>query len=168
MLKKLWVVTISEEMIVFAESPSEAMSEARDALSNGDSNPEPETARPMTWLPVGWDLESIPFGSYDGLTLENLIAAGAAPEYIAAQEKLAALRTAAVVKAAAKPKDPETDDNAHVRTDTSPARESHLRVLAQTDNAMRDAMAMLDAARTRKAGSPKETPTPEGTKDPVP
>lgn len=39
------------------------------------------------------------------------------------------------------------ESNSHIRTDTSPEREHHLRVLAQTDNAMRDAMAMLDKAR---------------------
>jgi hypothetical protein len=38
-------------------------------------------------------------------------------------------------------------ENNHIRTNTSPEREAHLRVLAQTDNAMRDAMAMLDEAR---------------------
>jgi hypothetical protein len=35
----------------------------------------------------------------------------------------------------------------HIRTDTSPEREAHLRFLAGTDNAMRDAIALLDAAR---------------------
>jgi hypothetical protein len=47
--------------------------------------------------------------------------------------------------------------NDHIRTDTSPEREAHLRVLAGTDNAMRDAIALLDAARAQTDAARAET-----------
>lgn len=43
-----------------------------------------------------------------------------------------------------------TESNPHIRLNTSAEREAHFRVLAQTDNAWRDAMAMLDKARAER------------------
>jgi hypothetical protein len=40
-----------------------------------------------------------------------------------------------------------SEQNPHIRTNTSAAREGHLRYLAGTDDAMRDAVAMLDESR---------------------
>lgn len=50
-----------------------------------------------------------------------------------------------------------TEKNPHIRTDTSPEREAHLRVLAdQGDNALRDALAMATEARTERDEARKE------------
>lgn len=50
-----------------------------------------------------------------------------------------------------------TEKNPHIRTDTSPEREAHLRVLAdQGDNALRDALAMATEARTERDEARRE------------
>lgn len=88
MAKRLWVVTLAAEVVVLAESRSDAEDEARDALQSGDVNPEPDPASPMTWLPAGWDMGCIPYGADGDETIEDAIAAGAAPEYVEQLGKL--------------------------------------------------------------------------------
>jgi hypothetical protein len=86
--KRLWVVTLAAEVAVLAESMADAEDEAREALRSGDVDPEPDRPSPMTWLPAGWDKSCIPYGADGDETIEDAIAAGAAPEYVEALAKL--------------------------------------------------------------------------------
>ena len=87
-MKKLYVVTISMEIVVAAESAKEA----EEIASNGIDDTPDYSAAPMTWLPGSWEPNCIVYGNNDNeesdRTVEEWIALGAAPEYVALQKKL--------------------------------------------------------------------------------
>ena len=88
MMKKLYVVAISMEIVVVANSAKEA---EEIATSGIDDTPD-YSAVPMTWLPYGWDSKCIVYGNNNDeesdRTIEEWFALGAAPEYVALQKKL--------------------------------------------------------------------------------
>jgi hypothetical protein len=83
--KKLWTVTIEQEIVVVAENEADAEEAARDALGRHDVEPEVSHARQMSHLPCDWDLKAIPFGEGNDAepdrNIEGWIKLGAAPEY---------------------------------------------------------------------------------------
>jgi hypothetical protein len=87
-MKKLYVVAISMEIVVVANSAKEA---EEIATSGIDDTPD-YSAVPMTWFPYGWEPDSIVYGNVDveevDRTLGEWIDRGAAPEYVALQKKL--------------------------------------------------------------------------------
>jgi len=86
MTKKLFVVEIATEIVVFAEDKKDAekiAAEARRDLSNSDFGFE---AALFMCMPCDWDANCQPFGSIDGKTIEQLVQQGAAPEYVKLME----------------------------------------------------------------------------------
>ena len=85
--KQLYVVTIETEIVVCAESESEAEdiaeSEARHQFEFD------HRAQPMRHLPAGWSGDSLVFGIEEDRTVDELVAEGLAPRYTppAAKEK---------------------------------------------------------------------------------
>lgn len=88
MTKKLWTVTFSDEIIVLAESEEEAREIAEDNKRELDF--EPESVLETTYLPGGWELDSLPFGTDDDQSIGKLIEQGAAPEYTKRLERIKA------------------------------------------------------------------------------
>ena len=86
MTKKLFVVEIATEIVVFAEDKKDAekiAAEARRDLSNSDFGFE---AAPFRHMPCDWDASCQPFGASDDKTIEQLVQQGAAPEYASLME----------------------------------------------------------------------------------
>lgn len=81
--KRLYTVTISQEIVVVAEDSNEAREVAEDAIS--DLYDWDIDDRPLRHLPGGWGLEAIPFGESPAddpdRTIAKWIEAGAGEEY---------------------------------------------------------------------------------------
>ena len=80
-MKKLYVVTITTEVVVAAESLEDAKKVVRLGVDD-----QPEFAvQPMRYLPGAWERESIVYGNRGAVeqdrTVGDWIALGAAPEY---------------------------------------------------------------------------------------
>lgn len=61
-MPKLYTVVIEHEIVVVAESESEAVSHAREALDDIDPYDAGISATEMRHLPADWELSAIPFG----------------------------------------------------------------------------------------------------------
>jgi len=88
-MKKLYVVTISTEVVVAAHSQEEA----EEVAASGIEDTPDYSAVPMTWLPHGWNPDCIVYGNNsEGEEVDRTIGEwfklGAAPEYVAIQKKL--------------------------------------------------------------------------------
>jgi hypothetical protein len=87
--KQLYVVSVTTEIVVLAESTEEAEEIAEDCRIDWEG---PGFAQPMRVMPAGWDLDSVPFGEGDeedpDRPLKGWIERGAAPEYSRMLEKL--------------------------------------------------------------------------------
>jgi hypothetical protein len=59
---KLYTVVLKHEIVVVAESESDAEDHARDAIDDLDPQDCHTTATEMRHLPVDWELSSIPYG----------------------------------------------------------------------------------------------------------
>ena len=70
---KLYVVTISTEVVVLAESPRHAERVAQD-LRTIDHGEYGYDVAPRSYLSVGWDDDSIPFGHGDDEDPDRTIA----------------------------------------------------------------------------------------------
>lgn len=96
-MKKLYTVDIEIETVVVADSQEEAEALAMEALQDIDTLGYWTEALPLRVLPDGWDGTSIPFGHHEkedpDRTVDQWAEAGAAPEYLEFQEKLAKTRT---------------------------------------------------------------------------
>lgn len=90
-MKKLYVVSIETEIVVIAEDEAEAEMAARDAALDVESD---FAAREMTYLPSGWESDSIPYGDGDDedqdRTIEGWVNAGAAEAYKTHRDRKAA------------------------------------------------------------------------------
>lgn len=93
---KLYTVRIEREF-VFASTAAtlaDVQDEAELALLRGqidtDEVDDDVEVRDLSYLPVGYDKDSIPYGDAveDDTTIGELIDAGAAPQYTLAQERL--------------------------------------------------------------------------------
>lgn len=98
--KKLYAVTITQEIVVVAEDSNEAREVAEDAISelyDWDIDD-----RPLRHMPSGWSLDAIPFGESPAddpdRTIVAWVKAGAGEEYVKTKkwvdEKLAAVMPA--------------------------------------------------------------------------
>lgn len=86
-MKKLYVVRLSTEVVVVAESPSEANRIAE--ISDIGTHSFNGNVMELRYLPAEWDLDCIPFGDADPeITVGKWIEAGAAPGYVDASKKL--------------------------------------------------------------------------------
>lgn len=86
-MKRLYVVTLSMEVVVVAEGPSEASRIAE--VADIDFHSWDGDAVEMRHLPGDWDLDCIPFGDADPeRTVGQWIEAGAAPAYVDPTKKL--------------------------------------------------------------------------------
>ena len=61
-LPKLWVVTISADIVVVAHDAQQAEDAAEDARRSRDVDDWEQIAAPLTWMPGGWNANCIPFG----------------------------------------------------------------------------------------------------------
>lgn len=90
-MKKLYVVTLTLEVIVAAESREKAEEEVGSGR-HLDDDPD-VSAAPMLHLPSRWDEGCIAYGNNSreesDRTVGEWIALGAAPEYVALNERLA-------------------------------------------------------------------------------
>lgn len=87
-MKQLYVVTREVESLVLAESCEEAISIIR---MDGEDEYS-ESAVPATYIPVGYDDETLPYGDHDERTLKEIILAGLAPRLIHSQFLLKVLQ----------------------------------------------------------------------------
>lgn len=82
-MKQLYVVEITTEIVVCAESEDEAEEFAQDDLREFDDFSI--RAHPMRYWPTHWDDKSIPYGHRDDVspdrTVKEWMDMGAAPEY---------------------------------------------------------------------------------------
>lgn len=80
-MKQLYVVELTREVVVVAESQKEAEQVALDTPDDGSD----ASAQEMMHYPGDWDEDSIPFGKGDpkdpDRTVSEWIAMGAAPKY---------------------------------------------------------------------------------------
>lgn len=89
--KRLFVVTVTSEYVVLAESMSDAEDVARDARRTADEQEDYE-AGVMSHMPGGWNLDCLVYGDHEGdISLREAIEAGHGPEYVAGREKLRAM-----------------------------------------------------------------------------
>ena len=76
-MKKLFRVTLSTDIVVYAENEAEAERIAR-GRSGYDLGGTYEDLEPEVWavfsLPEGWDEGCIPFGADDDMTVADLLA----------------------------------------------------------------------------------------------
>lgn len=90
--KRLFTVAIETEIVVLAESSSEAELLARESMRDLDSDQWSRMASPMTHLPAGWEGEAIPYGPGESedpdRTIDEWIERGAAPKYTEILQKL--------------------------------------------------------------------------------
>lgn len=93
---KLYVVRIEREF-VFASTASTidgVSQQAERAYRRGeieDDSDDDLTISPLSYLPGGYDKDSIPYGDGDGdKTIGDYIAGGGAPDYVKMQEQLEA------------------------------------------------------------------------------
>jgi len=91
-LKRLFTVTIENEIVVLAENKEEAEEIAQDSLGDLDSHSWDAHATPMATLPAGWEADAIPYGpgvkDEPDRTVGTWIERGAAPEYTKLAAKL--------------------------------------------------------------------------------
>jgi hypothetical protein len=85
---KLFTVTVETEIVVLANSSTEAEELARDTIGPGgdiSSNEFDTHAQPMSYLPGSWETDAIPYGEHDSSdpdrTIQSWIDHGAAPEF---------------------------------------------------------------------------------------
>jgi len=83
--KRLFVVTITRELVVVASDRDEAQMLAQEEESDVEILEPEYMATPMRHLPADWDLDSVPYGYRDPSEPDREIGAwiekGAAPEY---------------------------------------------------------------------------------------
>jgi hypothetical protein len=84
-MKKLFIVTFTAEVAVLAEDAEHAALLAEEHKYDIQRESEADAPVPMRHLPDGWDRECCAYG--DPRTLDELIAAGHAPEYTALRER---------------------------------------------------------------------------------
>ena len=93
---QLFTVTVETEIVVLAESAEEAESEACDVVKELEAYNFSAVAQPLTRMPPGWSPKSLPWGHQDGSapdrTIKDWVDLGAAPDYVAKQEKLETAR----------------------------------------------------------------------------
>jgi hypothetical protein len=80
MAKKLWLVRIEHETVVYAEDAFDAQDAARDSLDDEDPYVE---ATDLRSLPSGWTGDAIPWGQRgedEERDLRELVKAGFAPK----------------------------------------------------------------------------------------
>lgn len=82
--KRLFTVTYINEVVVLATNQQEA---EKIAWSHREDGLELDSTAPMIAYPADWTGDSQPYGS-DGPTLDELVAAGCAPEYTALRDGL--------------------------------------------------------------------------------
>ena len=89
-MRKLYNVTLETVIVVLADSPEQAEELGREALDEGDHDPDAH-AMPLTSLLYGWVPDAIPFGLRDesepDLTIGDWIKRGAAPGFKTEEEK---------------------------------------------------------------------------------
>lgn len=86
-MKKLYNVTIEVEVVVVAESESDARKHAQDAIDEVSfENDVDYDVRELVYLSGNWDLNCIPFGDRDGddpdRTIQGWLDAGAGEKYL--------------------------------------------------------------------------------------
>jgi hypothetical protein len=90
--KRLFTVAIETEVVVLAESSSEAELLARESMRDLDGDQWTMMASPMAYLPAGWEGDAIPYGPGDSedpdRTVDKWIERGAAPKYTELLQKL--------------------------------------------------------------------------------
>lgn len=93
-MPKLYTVVIEHEIVVVAESESEAVSHAHEALGDIDPHDADISATEMRHLPVSWGLDAIPFGDCSeddpDRTIQGWIDQGAGVTYQEMVKKLQA------------------------------------------------------------------------------
>ena len=84
-MKKLFTVSIWNEVVVVAEDEHDAQSIAIGSLRDVDASSFGVHASPMQRLPEDWEPSALPFGNDHNaerdLTIQNWIDIGAAPGY---------------------------------------------------------------------------------------
>lgn len=91
--KMLFVVTVTSEYVVLADSEDDACEIARRAHRNSDQEEDFE-AFTMTYLPAGWDGDCLVYGDHQGdLTVDQAVDAGHAPDYEVVRKRLQKLHS---------------------------------------------------------------------------
>lgn len=107
----LFTVTIEAEIVCVGETAADAEEAARDAIGDLSSYDFETYAKPMKYLPSGWDEGAIPFGGEGDKTLGEWIAE-VGQDYVAHRTKMATDADEYLKRHAAWVKARETDPDA--------------------------------------------------------